>query len=106
MQDGSEYELDEEEQRAAAQRMAALEEIRSDYQATFSTPAGEKTLVSLYDFCRQMRSTFVTPEADPNGRYMTYLEGRRSVVLMILEHLQMDDVQIIEAARKLAQNRR
>jgi hypothetical protein len=104
MQDGSEYDPSPEDQAAAADRMAALEEVRADFIATFSTPAGEKTLLSLYDFCRQMRTTYT--QDDPNGRHMTYLEGRRSVILMVLEHLHMDDVEIIERARKLAQHRR
>ena len=88
--------------RIAQKSLEDLEEIRSDYQSTFSTPAGERTLLSLYDFCKQMRTTFRVSAADPMGRESAYLEGRRSVILKILEHLHMDDVEIINRARNLA----
>ena len=87
---------------AAAAEQERLEELQSDYQQCFQTPAGEKVLLSLYDFCRQMKSTFVSPDADPHGRYMTLLEGRRSVILEILKYLTIDDREIIERMRDAA----
>ncbi len=87
---------------AASDMQERLEELQSDYQRCFNTPAGEKVLLSLYDFCRQMKTTFISPDADPNGRYMTLLEGRRSVILEILKYLTIDDREIIERMRDAA----
>ena len=74
----------EEANRIAQKGLDDLEEIRSDFQSTFSTPAGERTLLSLYDFCKQMRTTFRASATES-----AFLEGRRSVLLKILEHLHM-----------------
>ena len=79
-----------------------LEELRAELLATFDNVNGEKTLIWLYDFCRQLRPTY-----GPGGNSTDthYFEGRRSVILKIMEHLMMDDVEIIERSRRLAQAR-
>ncbi len=76
-----------------------LEELRTELIATFENINGEKTLLWLYDFCRQLRPTYVRGGSTDD---MLYMEGRRSVILKIMEHLQIDDVEIIERSRRLA----
>jgi hypothetical protein len=79
-----------------------LKELRAELAKTFDNPNGELTLIWLHDFCRQLRPTYGLGGSRDD---MLYLEGRRSVILKILEHLQMDDVEIIERSRRLAQAR-
>ena len=95
----SQWEPDEEANAATAKTMENLEELRRELQATFDNPHGEKTLIWLYDFCRQIRPTYIRGASKDD---MLYLEGRRSVILKILEHLKMDDNEIIDRARRLA----
>ena len=107
MSDDFGYDYDQASEEASAKRTKAqqdaIDQESADFQSTFSTPAGERTLHAIYKYCRQMQGTWVTPDIDPNGRYMTYLEGRRSVILKIMAHLQRQDSEIIERVRDLAQ---
>jgi hypothetical protein len=54
------------------------------YQLTFSQPAGQAVLRDLIVFCRGMDSCF-----HPDPRLHAVAEGRREVLLRILNHLKM-----------------
>ena len=83
----------------AEDRIAATEALRDDYIATFSTPAGVRVFQDLYVKCRQNRTTY---SRGPDPHHSTFLEGRRSVVLDIMECLTLDDMEIIKRARNSA----
>lgn len=84
---------------AAEDALEANSQIREDYIATFSTPAGERVLRDLYRWCRQNRSTYSQGQ---DVTHTAFLEGRRSVVLRIMECIHMDDMDIIRRAREAA----
>lgn len=96
---GYEYtEPTQEELDAAQAAHAALEDIRGDFLTTFGTPQGERVLTFLGDYCHQVRPTYTPGDAN----HTTFLEGRRSVLLLILEYMHLDDRAMIEKARDQA----
>lgn len=56
-----------------------------DYRDTFSTPGGQRVLHDL------MRRNFIGRASNGTPEQMLYNEGRRQVVLMILEQLKFAD---------------
>ena len=74
----------------------------NDYLSTFvDHPAGKRVLAHLVSFCFQNRPTF-----EPNNARVTdFREGRRSVMLDILNQIELDDHELTVLARQLAQRR-
>lgn len=74
-----------------------LAERRSAYVRTFLNPEGDKVLTDLAVFCRFGEST---ASIDPRtGQYdplkSAFLEGRREVILRILQHLNLSQEQLM-----------
>ncbi len=80
-----------------------LDRLRDDFIATFSTPQGERVFEYLYGFCRQNKSTYSQGQ---DVTHTAFLEGRRAVVLKIMEMLNLDDMTIIQRARNRALSNR
>ena len=74
---------------------------RTAYIKTFLNPFGEEVLKDLAKFCRAHESTF-----HPDARKHAVAEGRREVILRIMEHLKLTDVQLWELYGKANANTR
>lgn len=70
----------------------AMRDRKIAYQTMFGqdTPGSKAVLADLKVFCRANRSTF---DADP--RVHALLEGRREVVLRIIDHLELTVEQLV-----------
>lgn len=80
--------------RAIALYGRALDMLRRrkrSYQLCFNSPAGRLVLEDLMRFCRGARSTF-----HPDPRMAAALDGRREVLLRILNHLELTSEQLYE----------
>jgi len=84
---------------AAEAAIDNLETTREAFLGTFDTPAGRRVLLYLYTWCRQNKSTYSQGQ---DVTHTAFLEGRRSVVLKIMEMMNLDDMTIIERARNAA----
>jgi len=80
------------------ERRIAQEELESDFQRTFSTPSGERSLAFLYQYCRQNRTTYVQGDSHDTA----FFEGKRDVILMIMSKIHVDDAEIINRSRDRA----
>jgi hypothetical protein len=69
------------------QRLDAITQL----QAVFDSEEGKKVLYELMKSCHMLHSTF-----DPNPQEMAYREGERSVVLRILNTLNVDPIQLLK----------
>jgi hypothetical protein len=68
-----------------------LDTRKKMYQLTFTSPAGKETLKDIAKFCRANESTW-----HPDARVHAVLEGRREVFLRILNHLRLNEDQLME----------
>lgn len=75
-----------------------LRRRKTDYQLTFTSPAGQGVLHDLAKFCRADENTF-----HENARLSDVLVGRREVWLRIQKHLNLTPDQLYEiyAGRQL-----
>lgn len=64
---------------------------KRDYQHTFMSPAGQRTLQDLMVFCRANETTF-----HDDARKHAVLEGRREVYLRIQSHLNLTTEQLFD----------
>jgi len=62
-----------------------LEQLALDYKVQLNSPAGERIIDSLKSFCGYDVSFF---EVGDDVNTLAYLEGRRSVILFILDKLK------------------
>jgi hypothetical protein len=92
----------EDENHAASEAtLRDLESVRDVFTSAFGTEDGKKVLVFLKDFCHQSRASYV-----PNEPLETaYYEGRRSVILLVMKYLYLDDEEMIRMAATRAQRR-
>jgi hypothetical protein len=69
---------------------------RSFYRAAFATPAGRAVLADLARFCHDGKPPLVLDQQGRTDLYMTGMEAGRQVVLRrIVEHLHIDDAQLL-----------
>ena len=66
--------------------MQIVEERVSDFQHSFKSGPGKRTLAKLSDFCLEHRSTYV----EGDGRKSDFNEGARSVIIEIRRWLEFD----------------
>ena len=63
---------------------------KRDYQLVFGSPAGQNVLLDLMPFCRAAETCAV-----PGDEHRTWiLEGRREVILRILNHMNLTPEQL------------
>jgi len=93
------YDDKSEQEAAATARFKDLEETRSAFQLTFESRDGQRVLAFLRDFCRQSRASYVPGDS----RETDYNEGRRSVLLLLMKYLNLDDEEILRLAMTQAQ---
>lgn len=89
---------DEGQGEASPEYRAAREALENDVHTLFTSPAGERFLEHMYQYCRQGRSTFIP--GDPHAT--SFYEGKREVMLYIMSLLHVDDQEIIEQSRNRA----
>ncbi len=73
-----------------------VDRLKADYRKTFGTPAGKHVLMNLYEQCHGATSTL---PMDGNPIRMAVYEGKRVVLLHILDHLKVEPL----ALRKMHQ---
>lgn len=61
------------------------------YRRTFDGPLAEEVLADLISFCRAHETTF-----HPDARVSALLEGRREVLLRILDHCNLTSEDLFE----------
>ena len=61
------------------------------YKQTFTGPHAETVLADLAAFCRANQSTF-----HPDARVSAALDGRREVILRILDHINLSPDELFE----------
>jgi len=91
----------QEELDAAAKLHIELDKMIGLIKTTFESPSGRDVLDFLAAYCRQVSPSYV--QGDP--MQTAYNEGRRSVILKLMNYLHMDDRTMIEESRRLAQRR-
>lgn len=67
---------------------AYVDRLSSDYRKIFKTAAGRHVLMDLYDKCYGMNTTV---DASGNPFKMAVNEGRRIVLLYIIDKLKTED---------------
>lgn len=71
-----------------------------DYQTVFSTPAGKRVLADLIRTAGVNRSSFTAGQPDT----VAYNEGKRAIVLRILNRLHVAPEEVARIAQEYAQN--
>lgn len=69
-----------------------LSRRKSDYQLTFTQPAGKRVLQDLATFCRANDTCIIPGDRDRS----LVLEGRREVYLRIVKHLKLSPEQLVD----------
>lgn len=64
---------------------------KDDYVATFMTMAGQRVMKDLMRFCRATETCF-----DPDPRIHAALEGRREVILRVINHINLEPDQLLD----------
>lgn len=70
------------------------EQLLADFQQVFGSDAGQRVLRHIEEFCELQTDGF-----DPDPYKMAHITGRRSVGLMILQHLEMSRAEFQEIVR-------
>ncbi len=85
------YEDAVEDATAADDAAIAKEDLIADFQTTFTTPQGQNVLKYLMLRCRQNAPTYVLD----NPTHTAHLEGRRWVILHILEYVHGEGARFV-----------
>lgn len=89
--------FEEEEAAREAAGIVSTEDLQADFMATFvSSPSGQRVLIFLANYCHQVRPTYTRGEPE----HTAFLEGRRNVLLKIMEYVHMDDAKLIQLAQR------
>ncbi len=88
----------EEDGVAEALAREAVESLQADFLTVFGSPQGERVLAYLGGFCHQIRPSFVSGDRDQT----IFNEGKRNVMLKIMEFLHLDDNTMIQQSRERA----
>ncbi len=95
------YDFPGEDAAASAARFRDLEETRASFQRTFESADGKRVLAFLRDFCKQHRASYVPGDVNET----IYNEGRRSVLLLCMKYLHLDDEELLRLSMNQAQRR-
>lgn len=89
------YGYEDEEVESAKEAVESIavvkDEMIGDFQTTFGTPQGLKVLKYLMQRCRQNAPTYVLG----NPTHTAHLEGRRWVILHILEYVHGEGARFV-----------
>ncbi len=87
------YEVDSEE-------YTRLKEIHENALTTFSSPQGSFILAWLYEIVRMGKTTFVPGYPDMSA----FNEGKRWVLLRIMQEMHIDDEELFRRAKGVTHN--